>query len=252
MLKQVQHDNIMSLSIVARQLQADFGFHPVVAAEIEFYLSDTPDEAFWQALQKRVAICKYEKEKGEGQWEVAFAMHRDSAALAEQINRCKSILGEAGADFTAKPFADRPGSGLHIHVHLEDAAGRNVFFKRDEEMSETLKWSIGGLLATMHENMPVFAPHPESLARFTPGGNAPTTLSWGANNRTVAVRLPDEGAPNRHIEHRVAGADANPEAVIAAVLAGIHYGLQHQYDPGAQVYGDAGLEKYGLTPLIDN
>lgn len=225
-------------------LARDFALHPVIAAEIEFYVAAEPD---WQALKARVPFEAHAQEEGEGQWEVTFAMQRDASVLARQIEDFKTI---SSADFSAKPFESQPGSGLHIHLHLEDAAGKNVFFKKDEIISEPLKHSIGGLLATMREYMPVFAPSATSLARFAPGGNAPTTVSWGANNRTCAIRLPDAGAPHRHIEHRVAGADADPEAVIAAVLAGMHYGLQNKCDPGPQIYGDASLEMYKLPRLV--
>lgn len=221
----------------------DFRLKPVLAVEIEFYLLSSPPP-----------LCiggndiKIEQERGENQWEVALAPAHAEEAV-RQGEALKAALAPY-ADFRAKPYADQPGSGLHVHVHLEDAAGGNVFFKRDEEISDALKWSIGGLLATMRENMPVFAPTPESRARFVAGGTAPTTVSWGANNRTCAIRLPDAGAPHRHIEHRVAGADADIRAVVEAILAGMHYGLANRCEPGAQTYGEAWREEYGLPLLL--
>lgn len=239
-----------SLDAIARRLREEYSLTPVLATEIEFYLAAPPTDALWEAVRHEIAIEKYEREKGPQQWEVALSMQRTPGMAAQQLARCKEILAAFGADFSAKPFADAPGSGLHVHLHLEDAQGANVFYKKDAIISDALKWSIGGLLATMREYMPVFAPTEASRARFVPGGNAPTTLSWGANNRTVAIRLPDVGAPFRHIEHRVAGADAQPEAVIAAVLTGVHYGLTHRSDPGPQIYGDAALATYGLPPIL--
>jgi glutamine synthetase len=118
-------------------------------------------------------------------------------------------------------------------------------------MSDALKFSIGGLLATMRDTMAAFAPSAESQARFTPGSMAPTTISWGANNRTVAIRLPDSAHDNKRIEHRVASADADPGQVIAAILAGVHYGLKNRCDPGKQIHGDASLEQYGLPKLLE-
>jgi len=240
---------------IVEHLWRDFSLKPVVAAEIECYITGgVPDEKFWDALEG--FVLRWEQERGTGQYEAVMPMYRDMAEAVQQMNGLKAVLAQQAeshglkADFGAKPFADQPGSGLHIHVHLEDASGHNVFFKKDEEISAPLKHSIGGLLATMQQYMPVFAPSAESMARFAPGGNAPTTISWGANNRTVAVRLPDAGAPLRHIEHRVAGADADPEAVIAAILMGMHYGLQNKCDPGPQVYGDASLPMYNLPKLV--
>ena len=215
---------------------------------------------FWQAVKARctasgIGIFKIEKEKGIDQQEVAL-VPTSVQQSAQDTNNLKIILTKLAlqfnmsVDFSAKPFADRPGSGLHIHVHMADGNGKNVFYKDDEKISDALKFSIGGLLATMRENMPVFAPNPASRSRFVAGGNAPLTVSWGANNRTVAVRLPDAAHDNKRIEHRVAGADADPEAVINAVLAGIYFGLRNKSDPGPQTYGDAGLEMYNLPKLF--
>jgi glutamine synthetase len=234
----------MTDSSIIMLLVLPFGLKAVVASEIEFYLPQEPDDAFWRGL----AVEKFEREKGRGQWEVALPMGTPEQAV-ERLQKIKAELQAKGADFSAKPFPDQPGSGLHVHVHLEKN-GQNVFYKKDAEISDALKWSIGGLLATLPENMSIFAPTPESRARYARDGQSPTTISWGANNRTCAIRLPDVGAPYRHIEHRVAGADADPEAVIAAVLRGIHYGLMHQCEPGPQIYGDASLEMYGLKKLI--
>ncbi len=233
---------------------------PVVASEIEFYLcggAPQPDhwaELFALCADNAIPIQKYEQEKGAGQYEVALHP-TDANACATQTKSVKQLIRSLfskyniNADFAAKPFVDQPGSGLHIHVHLEDGSGKNVYYKKDEIISDSLKFSIGGLLETLPANMKIFAPYPESYARFAPKSNAPLTVSWGANNRTVAIRLPDSAPENKHIEHRVAGADADPEAVIVAVLSGIHHGLTHKISPPPQIYGDASLEMYALPRL---
>jgi glutamine synthetase len=112
----------------------------------------------------------------------------------------------------------------------------------------------------MNPCMSIFAPHPESYDRFLhtvnaylvcpTASNVPATVSWGTNNRTVAVRLPPKPSRERHIEHRVSGSDADVTQAIAAVLAGIHYGLKEKSDPGPPVYGDASLPQYGLPKLV--
>ena len=113
-----------------------------------------------------------------------------------------------------------------------------------------LRHTLGGLLATMQENMDVFAPTEESRARFASGDHIPTTVSWGANNRTTALRLPYTGLPFRRIEHRVAGADADVAAVIAVILEGVLHGLENRLEPGPQMHGNASLPMYGLPPLL--
>jgi glutamine synthetase len=242
------------------KLQNDFGFTPVIACEIEFVLHDSQDEprlaAFWQAVKKSASpLFKTEKERGYLQHEVAL-MPAFAEKAAEDAIRVKQVIADAAnangmrADFSAKPFADQPGNGLHVHVHLQDVRGANVYTKDDNHISDALKFSIGGLMAKLKESMPVFAPTAASRARFVTGSNAPLTVSWGANNRTVAIRLPDSMPENKRIEHRVAGSDADPEQVILAILKAIHYGLTAKLDPGSQIYGDASLPMYNLPKLL--
>ncbi len=79
----------------------------------------------------------------------------------------------------------------------------------------------------------------------------PVTKDWGENNRSVAFRLPIGDDGSRRLEHRVAGAEANPYLVLAAVLAGVHYGLANKLDPGGKHAGNAGSEvdaNLSLTP----
>lgn len=225
---------------------------------MEFYLNGAETcgamPLFWQEVCAAVPLQKYEKERGREQFEVALSPDTPQKTAGD-LNTLKSVIAETAtrhglaADFSAGPFPDRPGNGMHIHLHLQDVNGRNVFYKDDARISDALKWSIGGLLAWLPETMPVFAPYPESYARFSDKQNVPTTASWGANNRTVAVRLPDAPHDNKRIEHRVAGSDADPHRVVAVILAAVHYGLKNQCDPGAQIYGDASQPQYALPPL---
>ena len=87
--------------------------------------------------------------------------------------------------------------------------------------------------------MALFAPHANSYRRFCANSYAPLTPTWGINNRTVALRVPGGPADTRHVEHRICGADANPYLAASAVLAGVHYGMTNQIDPGPPVVGFA-------------
>ena len=99
--------------------------------------------------------------------------------------------------------------------------------------NELLLNALGGLKAAMAESMLIFAPNANSYRRFRRNSYAPVSASWGINNRTVSLRIP-AGAPETcHIEHRPAGADANPYLVMAAILAGMHHGITEKLDPGA-------------------
>ena len=130
-----------------------------------------------------------------------------------------------------KPYMEMAGSGAHIHVSVLDEGGRNIFASDDATGSEQLKHAIGGLAATMADAMLIFAPTANSYRRYRSEAYVPLNASWAVNNRGVALRIPSSSAVNRRVEHRVAGADANPYLLTAAVLAGIHHGLQRRLDP---------------------
>ena len=147
----------------------------------------------------------------------------------------------------AKPFADQGGSGLHIHASAYREDGSNIF-AHDEAttpptLTEPLRRAIGGLQATIDEAMAIFAPNPNSYRRFTPGAFAPAGRSWGYDHREVALRVPASTEDNRRVEHRIAGADANPYFVLAAVLAGIHYGLERGVAPDTPVQREVDLSR---------
>ena len=95
--------------------------------------------------------------------------------------------------------------------------------------------AIGGLAETMADATAIFAPNANSFRRLRPDMFAPVEPNWGVNHRNVALRVPLSDATNLRIEHRVAGADANPYLVAAAVLGGIHYGMKKRCDPGPMV-----------------
>jgi len=138
----------------------------------------------------------------------------------------------------AKPFTGRAGSGLHLHVSVQDASGANIFASEDPAGTAQLRHAVGGLKATLADGMAVFAPNANSYRRFRANSYAPVAPTWGVNNRTVSLRVPAGPPASRHIEHRVAGADANPYLALAVLLAGVHHGLTGRIDPGPPVVGD--------------
>ncbi len=244
-------------------LLAEHSLTPQVAGEIEFYLLGAQEVGVesWQGevsaacAAAGIGLHRIEKERGDEQYEISL-LPTDAATAAANIVAIRHVITQAGrkcgleANFASRPKEDQPCSGLHLHIHLADASGKNVYFKQDDQISPLLNYSIGGLLAWLPASMPVFAPLAEDYVRFAKTGHTPTTVSWGANNRTVAIRLPDKAANNKHIEHRVCAAAAAPEAAIALMLAAIHDGLSRKIEPSStQTYGDASLEMYKLAPL---
>jgi glutamine synthetase len=123
-------------------------------------------------------------------------------------------------------------------MSLQDAEGRNAFASDDPKGNELLRHAIGGMAATMAEGIGIFAPNANSYRRFRRKSYAPVAPTWGVNNRTVSLRVPAGPPETRHIEHRIAGADANPYLAAAAMLAGAHCGIVNKIDPGPPVTGN--------------
>ena len=183
-------------------------------------------------------------EAAPGQLELTLAHKPDALRAADEAvaykRAAKGVARAHGyqATFMAKPWSERAGSGLHLHVSVEDGAGRNLMASNDLAGGALLRHAIGGMKALLAESMAIFAPNANSYRRFRANSYAPVAPTWGIDNRTVALRVPAGPAAGRHVEHRVAGADANPYLALAAMLAGVHHGITHRIDPGAPVSGN--------------
>ena len=210
-------------------------------------------QAFLTALNdaaglQRVPISATSKEYAPGQFEANLRhqanalMASDHAIFLRQIVKAAAASEGFQATFMAKPYPDRSGSGQHVHLSLIDASGRNVFDNGTQEGSEHLRHAAGGLAALMAESMAFFAPSTNSYRRFAPDMFAPVNRRWGVNNRSAGIRIPVGPAAARRIEHRCAGADANPYFVLAAILAGVHHGLANKLDPGPVAVGNVSRE----------
>ena len=180
-----------------------------------------------------------------GQFEINLHHQRDPLRACDHGVMLKRIIKGAarqrglGAAFMAKPFAEHSGNGLHVHVSLLDEHGQNIFADASSEqrpaISTALRHAVGGLQQTMAEAMAIFAPNANSYRRLQPSSFVPLTPNWGYNHRAVALRVPLCDPEDMRLEHRVAGADANPYLVVAAILAGMHYGLTRQCEPTQMV-----------------
>jgi glutamine synthetase len=194
-------------------------------------------------------------EYGPGQFEVNLH-HVDDALLAcdHAIRLKRLVKGVAlahglDATFMPKPYRDHAGSGTHLHVSLVDHAGRNIFAADDPQGAPALKHAIGGLAATINDSMAVCAPTANSYRRFQPEAYVPLNPSWSVNNRGVAFRVPAGPPDSRRVEHRVAGADANPYLLAAMVLGGVLHGIEHELDPGPVLAGNAYRDTTPTIPL---
>jgi glutamine synthetase len=250
---------------------AALGMRPVVACELEFYLlkdegggrlvpagggrpgerqkidaysltrlddlAPVFDEVYRAAQAQDLPAETLMSEYAPGQFEITLH-HRDDAlrAVDEAVMFKRLLRGVAArhgliACFMAKPFTARAGSGLHVHVSMNED-GRNLFASDDPAGTPLLRHAIGGMRATMAESMAVFAPNANSYRRFVSQSYAPTAPIWGINNRSVSLRVPAGPAASRHVEHRIAGADANLYLAVATVLAAAELGNSRAHRPG--------------------
>ncbi len=207
-------------------------------------MSPVFDEIYAAAKAQDLPLRTLMSEYAPGQFEITL-LHRPDAlrAIDEAIAFKRLIRGVALrhgliACFMAKPFEEQAGSGMHMHVSLQDESGENVFASDDPAGTPLLRHAIGGLQKTMKESMLVFAPNANSYRRFRRLSYAPMAPTWGINNRSVSLRIPAGPASSRHVEHRVSGADANPYLVAATVLAGVRHGIEAKLDSGPQVTGN--------------
>ena len=195
-----------------------------------------------QGLDVEGSVCEF----GGGQFEVnlrhrigATQVVHETMALIRTVKRVAVRQGFC-ATFMSKPFDGDAGNGMHIHASLTDHKGRNIF--AGTQVNTPLQHAIGGVLETLYEGMLIFAPSHHAWRRLEPHMFVPMGKYWAVENRSVLARVPQLTNEDKRIEHRIAGADANPYFAMAAVLAGMHHGLKHQIDPGPQAKGNASLD----------
>ena len=173
-------------------------------------------------------------ETGPGVLEAAIA-YTDVLEAADRAILFKTGVKEIAykhgimATFMAKISENLPGCGGHIHQSLWDKSGKkNLFYNEKDKhhMSELMKSYVAGQLYCLPHILPMFAPTINSYKRLVEGAWAPTTLTWGVDNRTVALRVLSGGNKSCRLETRVVGSDANPYLAMAATLASGLYGIR--------------------------
>ncbi|TBU79653.1 glutamine synthetase [Pseudomonas daroniae] len=217
--------------------------------QIEPFLADLYAACKAQGIPARTAISEY----APGQVEITLE-HGDALQAMDQAVRYKRLVKGVAhrhgmqACFMAKPFDHLAGTGMHMHVSLNDAVGRNLFASEAPAGTPLLRHAVGGMLASLLDSLLLFCPNANSYRRFQANSYAPLALSWGVDNRTVSLRVPGGPAVTRHIEHRICGADANPYLAAAAILAGIHRGISEELDPGEPIEGNGYAQATTLLP----
>ncbi len=181
----------------------------------------------------RVPIEGLHTETGPGVLEAAI-LYGDILESADRAVLFKSGVREIGHShgimptFMAKISDKLPGCSGHIHQSLWDEK-RNLFSddKGNLGMSALMESYIAGLLHCMPYILPMYAPTINSYKRLVEGAWAPTTLTWGVDNRTTCIRALPLSSKSTRIELRVVGSDANPYLAHAAALASGLYGIKN-------------------------
>ena len=188
-------------------------------------------------------------ELGPAQMEINF-LHGDPLAMADQVFMFKRTMREVAlqhgvyATFMAKPFADEPGSSMHIHQSVIDKkTGKNIFSAEDGTKTEQFYYFLGGLQHHTQDLLALYAPNVNSYRRFTKEQGAPINLHWSYDNRTVGIRVPNATVAATRIENRFAGIDCNPYLAIATSLACGLVGIKNKIKPDQAFEGCAYEEK---------
>jgi glutamine synthetase len=196
-----------------------------------------------------------ESAKGEcnlGQHEIAFR-------YAEAVTTCdnhsiyktgaKEIAAQDGSSITfmAKPNA-REGNSCHIHLSVRGKDGEPVMAGQEQYgLSKLGEHFLAGQLAALREFTLCYAPNINSYKRYVPGSFAPTSVRWGPDNRTCALRLVGRGASLR-VENRVPGGDVNPYLAVAAMIAAGLHGIDNELPLEPAVEGNAYLDTSARVP----
>jgi len=189
----------------------------------------------------------FHTETGPGVYETAIRYDALEAAGDRSVlfkSAVKEICSRHGltACFMAKPSARLPGCSGHVHQSLWSLDGtRNLFHDPDAGggTSTTLRHYLGGQLRLMPEFTALYWPNVNSYKRSVENTWAPTSATWGRENRTCALRVIAPDPKSTRVEFRLLGADMNPYVGMAASLAAGLWGVENSVEPGEPVSGNA-------------
>ena len=187
------------------------------------------------------------KECAPGQFEINLLHHDDALLMADQTFLMKRLIKNCArkfnmnATFMAKPFSEEAGNGMHAHLSLVDKDGNNVFkVDKNNQPQGIFAEAISGLLKTTPDFLSFYASHSNSYRRLVHNADhAPTTLSWGNENRTALIRLPEASAEATRLEFRLPSADSNPYLVFASILSSVLSGITEKYPLDKETLGNA-------------
>ena len=239
--QKAREDNL--LTKICTNMKKNLALVPVVGVEIEFYATKELD------LPRKYNL---KKEKGQNQFEIDISPHSDLVQLVLEIEATKNYLlevalnSDAVVSFHPKLHENDYGNAMHFHVNFLNENGDNIF-----ESSTALENAARSLCYFMLDTFLIFAPEDYHYNRFITGRGmmAPTHISYGGNNRTVAIRIPD--ASPKRLEHRISSPETDSYIALCAIMQSIYLGMQNlEYTANhSKIYGNAHDEQYNLVSL---
>jgi len=257
------------------QKAADLGFTFYTHPEVEFFLfqppivpgerptpvdhsgyfdhtpqsigSDFRREAITMLEQMGISVEFSHHEGGPGQQEIDLR-YADALTMADNIMTFRVVVKEVAlsqgihASFMPKPFTEHPGSGMHTHLSLFEGDS-NAFYDASDEyhLSTTAKHFIAGLLKHAREITAVTNQWVNSYKRLVTGGEAPSYICWGRNNRSALIRVPmykPHKPASARVELRSIDAACNPYLAYALILAAGLAGIEGEYELPAEAEDD--------------
>ncbi|MCC8416314.1 MAG: glutamine synthetase [Rickettsia endosymbiont of Gnoriste bilineata] len=233
-----------ALQKIINKFPTNYSLIPCIGVEIEFYLSKNIDSL---ELQTLLGIT-VKKEKGDNQFEIDLPPSTNIIEYIGKISSTKSKIQiiakklQGKVNFSAKPLPNDYGSSIHFHVNFIDSSALTSSIVDIDLMGQSI-------CHYMLDSFLVFMPNEDDYLRLDENFMAPTNVSFGNNNRTVAVRIPDSFP--RRLEHRIAGPLTDPYLAIFTILNSILLGLEFpdKINNINKIYGNAFDQQYNLVPL---
>ena len=188
--------------------------------------------------------------RNPGQQEISFC-YGDALTSADNHTVFKTIAKEIAAQqgksitFMAT-YDERQANSCHIRLSLRSSDGATVFWN-DRGRTALYDAFVAGVLYTLDDFTLLYAPNINSYKRFADGSLAPTTISWGLEERVSAIGILGRDASAR-VENRAPGADVNPYLALGAMIAGGLYGIDHDLELGPALSGNIHSSDFSRLP----
>ncbi|MFQ3306920.1 MAG: glutamine synthetase [Candidatus Midichloriaceae bacterium] len=263
LLKNINYDKKIERSLL--ELKNEFGIKVKIGVEIEFYI---------RSINKSVSIgddvdlfieslkgmgTDISEEKGLFQFEVQIAPTTSIMRLIKNIERTKDQIVNLGKNldlkviYSPKPFDNTYGSSMHFHISIYDKKNYNIFGHESITTNIYLNSVIASILENLNPCLHLLCGNnPEEYSRFAPNFMSPVNVSWGMNNRTTAIRIPDSNVLNRRIEFRIPSASCDPKIIILFLLKTIQKGMHNKKIAQNLIYGIASDTQYDLVSLYQS